>query len=53
MNEQKAPQEKQPPKSASACGATHNDCANTFKGTCEREAGHEGSHFCSSCKSYF
>lgn len=38
---------------ASDCGATHGDCPNTWKGTCNREAGHDGSHHCSSCNMAF
>jgi hypothetical protein len=40
-------------QAASECGATHGDCPNTWKGTCDREAGHDGSHHCSSCNSVF
>lgn len=40
-------------KAAAECGATHMDCPNTWKGTCDREAGHDGSHHCSSCNSVF
>ena len=53
MTEKPTPKEVQPPQMDQACGATHNDCPNTWKGTCERPAGHEGSHLCSSCKSMF
>lgn len=38
---------------ASECGATHSDCPNTWKGTCDREAGHDGSHHCSQCNGVF
>lgn len=38
---------------ASECGAQHSDCPNTWKGTCDREAGHGGSHHCSQCNSVF
>lgn len=38
---------------ASECGAPHGDCPNTWKGTCNREAGHDGSHFCDKCLSPF
>jgi hypothetical protein len=41
------------PCGASECGATHSDCANTWKGSCDREAGHEGSHHCNRCQSVF
>lgn len=37
----------------SECGAEHSDCPNAWKGTCERPAGHDGSHYCSRCHSYF
>jgi hypothetical protein len=40
-------------QAASECGATHGDCPNTWKGTCDREAGHDGSHHCSRCNSVF
>lgn len=43
----------QPPVKAGECGASHSDCPNTWKGTCELPAGHSGSHFCSKCNSYF
>ncbi len=35
------------------CGATHGDCPNTWKGTCDRESGHDGAHHCSSCNGLF
>jgi len=35
------------------CGATHDDCPNSWKGTCDRSAGHDGSHHCSKCNSSF
>ena len=35
------------------CGIVHGDCCNSWKGTCDREAGHGGSHHCSSCNSAF
>jgi hypothetical protein len=38
---------------SSECGAIHDDCPNTFKGTCDREAGHSGSHSCNRCRSVF
>ena len=41
------------PCGASECGATHDDCPNTWKGTCDREAGHSGSHHCDRCQSVF
>jgi hypothetical protein len=41
-----------PPKSTQ-CGATHADCPNAWRGSCELSAGHGGSHLCSACKSYF
>ncbi|HEX6904828.1 MAG TPA: hypothetical protein VF789_34290 [Thermoanaerobaculia bacterium] len=41
------------PCAASECGVTHSDCPNTWKGTCDREAGHSGSHHCDKCMSYF
>lgn len=37
----------------SACGATHDNCPNAWKGTCDRDGGHDGSHHCSSCNSIF
>jgi hypothetical protein len=49
---EKQPVEK-PVKYSAECGATHNDCPNTWKGTCDRAAGHDGSHHCSSCNSVF
>lgn len=41
------------PFAASECGASHGDCPNTWKGSCDREAGHSGSHHCDKCNSYF
>lgn len=38
---------------SSGCGATHGDCPNPWKGTCDREAGHDGSHHCGSCNMAF
>lgn len=38
---------------ASECGMPHGDCPNTWKGTCDREAGHDGSHHCDKCQSAF
>ena len=38
---------------ASECGVTHGDCINSWKGTCDREDGHSGSHHCSSCGMVF
>lgn len=37
----------------SECGALHDNCPNTWKGSCDREAGHSGSHSCSACRSAF
>lgn len=37
----------------SECGVSHGDCPNTWKGSCNREAGHSGSHFCDKCLSPF
>lgn len=31
------------------CGANHGDCISSWKGSCDRAAGHDGSHHCSSC----
>lgn len=38
---------------AGACGAAHGDCPNAWKGSCDRESGHDGSHHCSSCNGSF
>lgn len=38
---------------ASECGMPHGDCPNTWKGSCDREAGHSGSHHCDKCNSAF
>jgi hypothetical protein len=35
------------------CGVTHDDCPNTWKGTCDLSAPHDGSHHCSACHSLF
>lgn len=40
-------------QAASECGATHDDCPNTWKGTCDSEAGHSGSHHCDKCHGAF
>jgi hypothetical protein len=37
----------------SECGASHGECVNTWQGGCDREAGHWGSHHCSSCNTVF
>lgn len=51
-NPQEKPAEEQP-KYGSVCGQTHDDCPNSWKGSCDREAGHDSSHHCSSCNSVF
>lgn len=38
---------------SSECGATHSDCPNSWQGSCDREAGHDGSHHCDKCNSLF
>jgi hypothetical protein len=38
---------------SSECGATHGECPNAFKGSCDRPPGHDGSHHCDRCSSYF
>lgn len=35
------------------CGATHDDCPSTWKGTCDLSSPHDGSHHCGSCNSMF
>ena len=40
-------------QAASQCGAEHTDCPHTWKGVCDREAGHDGSHHCNQCQSMF
>lgn len=45
--------EKLAPQGASECGAQHGDCPNSWKGSCDREAGHDGSHHCDRCNSSF
>jgi hypothetical protein len=35
------------------CGSTHGDCPNSWKGTCDRDGGHDGGHHCSSCNMVF
>lgn len=37
--------------SAAECGAQHMDCPDSWKGSCDRPAGHEGSHHCDRCNS--
>jgi hypothetical protein len=37
----------------SECGVTHADCIGSWKGTCDRAPGHDGSHHCSSCNMVF
>ncbi|QQR75903.1 MAG: hypothetical protein IPJ17_10160 [Holophagales bacterium] len=44
---------KAPAPKHGECGMTHGDCISTWKGCCDREAGHGGSHHCSSCNSTF
>ena len=41
------------PCASSECGAIHGDCPNAWKGSCDHEAGHSGSHHCDKCQSYF
>jgi hypothetical protein len=53
INERKDDVQKFAPCGASECGATHGDCPNTWQGTCDREAGHDGSHHCSRCNAAF
>ncbi len=53
-SEDKKDQARQCGKHASSeCGSTHDDCPNTWKGSCDREAGHSGSHHCDKCQSAF
>jgi hypothetical protein len=35
------------------CGVVHEDCPNTWKGTCDRSAPHDGSHHCDRCNAAF
>ena len=44
---------KAPAPKHGECGMTHGDCISTWKGCCDRDAGHSGSHHCSSCNSTF
>ncbi len=48
-----APPETEKPKSYNECGANHGDCPNSWKGSCDRPTGHDGSHHCGSCNSLF
>lgn len=52
MNDQKQTKEKVE-HSASECGAQHEGCPSSWKGTCDRPAGHDGSHHCDRCHSSF
>ncbi len=50
----KTQNEKEEPKTAeTSCGAQHDDCPSSWKGTCDRSASHDGSHHCSACNSAF
>jgi hypothetical protein len=53
----KAMNEKKEPKPEKVhfgeCGVTHDDCPNSWKGTCDRSPGHAGSHHCSKCQMVF
>jgi hypothetical protein len=44
---------KTAPQGASECGAVHGGCSGTWQGTCDREAGHDGSHHCNRCNMMF
>ncbi len=41
------------PGYGSECGQQHGDCPNSWQGSCDREAGHDGSHHCSRCNAAF
>jgi hypothetical protein len=51
--EDKKEQVRQTEIGSGDCGATHADCPNTWKGSCDRASGHDGSHHCSSCNGLF
>jgi hypothetical protein len=47
---------KKSPKQATytaECGAPHSGCSNTWPGTCDLAAGHDGPHHCDKCGSSF
>lgn len=50
-NRDQVPYSEKP--AAAECGALHSDCPNSWKGSCDREAGHDGSHHCDKCNSAF
>lgn len=45
--------ERNPSVPYDSCGVSHDGCPNTWKGSCDREPGHSGSHHCGSCNSLF
>ncbi len=49
----RTPQPRHPATPYNGCGVTHEACPNSWKGSCDREAGHSGSHHCGSCNSAF
>lgn len=53
MNAPQNPPKEAQPQYGSECGQTHSDCPNSWQGSCDREAGHDGSHHCSRCNSAF
>ncbi|HEX4952794.1 MAG TPA: hypothetical protein VF017_05295 [Thermoanaerobaculia bacterium] len=53
ITSKKQPPDSQDPEDQGECGATHGDCPNSWKGSCDRSAGHDGSHHCGSCNSSF
>lgn len=53
VKKEEKPLENKLVKYEQECGATHNDCPNTWKGTCDRSAGHSDSHHCNRCNSVF
>ena len=44
---------EEPQFAETRCGAQHDDCPSSWKGTCDLGASHDGSHHCGACGSMF
>jgi hypothetical protein len=53
MKPDKTPEKGQKDFHNTECGASHSDCPNSWAGSCDREAGHDGSHHCDRCNAAF
>lgn len=48
-----AASERNPGSQYNGCGIQHDDCPNSWKGSCDRDPGHSGSHHCGACNMLF